>query len=81
MTVTQLLARHQDLLARVRAAPLDIDALSALMREYEALTRILDADPTLNRDVRVLTVNAQLLSVLVERLSRAFMAACVALQG
>lgn len=72
-------ARHAALRARVTAAPEDMDALMVLMEEYQDLTERMNAAPLLERNMQMQALNAELLSVLMERLTRVFVAACAAL--
>lgn len=81
MSVDQALALHQELLVRVCAAPSDMDVLSGLMQEYEALTRSLNADPRLSTNMPLQALNSRVLMELMRRLSAAFVAACRAMCG
>ena len=81
MSYAQYFARHQDLLARVDAAPADVATLRGLMQEYETLTQDLNAEPTLAGNVRMHRLNARLLSELLGKLARAIVAASNAMRG
>lgn len=81
MNVSQALALHDDLLDRVQSAQLDMGAIMGLMREFEHLTCSINDDPTLAGNTRLHARNAEVLAALMEKMSRAFVAACRALQG
>lgn len=74
-------ARHEALLARVTACPQDMDELTQLMQEYRELTELMDASPHLRNSIQMQALNAELLSLLMERLMRAFVASCRALSS
>ena len=81
MNLTQCLARHERLLARVTAAPDDMEILSNLMEDYKALTDRMNANASLEHSTHMQAVNAHLLSELMRKMSRAFVAACAAIFG
>lgn len=82
MDRAQCRAEHAQLLARVTAAADgDLDVLLELLQECHALTARMNAEASLRRDMRMQTLNAELFSVLMGNISRAFVAACHALSS
>jgi hypothetical protein len=81
MDISLAIARHQHLLARVRAAPADLAVLTALMEEFGALTETINSHANLRGDVGLHAINSQLFLVLMGRINSVFMAACRAMNA
>lgn len=81
MDRTNYRAEYAELLADVRAAPLDMAVLMQLLNEYKCLTDSMNEHPRWSRDVAMQTLDAEVLSELMGKLTRAFVAACAALRG
>jgi hypothetical protein len=74
MTPAEALALNQQLLARVRAAPDELDVLKSLVEDYEALSQRILAEPSLTGNTPVFTVNSQVMVELLDKASRVFRA-------
>jgi hypothetical protein len=81
MNLSQALALHEDLLDRAQSAQLGLDEIMGLMREFQALTRRINDEPDLSGNIRLHALNAMVLAALMEKASRAFVAACQAMRA
>jgi hypothetical protein len=75
MTPAEAIALNQQLLARVRAAPDELDIVKGLMEDDEALSQRILAEPSLEGNVHVFAVNSQVMVEVLEKATRVFRAA------